>query len=223
MISVVKGLNPQKFDKELFRNFEDVLTIISIDTFSKDDSSFIDYCVEQQDKILLNCICSGYGKTSFEKQCSSPLEMKEGIQTLLLRGFPASNVVLDINPVIQNKTGLDKARKVLDLFRTSGVYKVHLSKMFQNAQQKQETFKRFKKRIVEDEKVYSLKELIDEFKEYTFFTCNYENESCKFCIPPKLLYQLTGCLGTQEKKECISLTEDSIIILDNNEDLLYRR
>lgn len=224
MIKIIKGLDPADFVQKKIENELDVFTMITIDNFTIEHGKFKDFLLRNQDSIFLNIICSGYGGTSFEPYCPEYVEIKRAVQELLKEGFSASNIMISLSPVIRNSKGILRAEEVLKSFRESGVYKIHLSKMYQTAIQRTRMLKRFGVVIKEDVESYKLEVLMENFQEYNFYTCASESVECKGCIPVNLNYQLYGCRGAiRGNKDCQSLAADIHIIKDLSENLFYLR
>lgn len=83
--------------------------------------------LENSHKIILHCTCTGYGGTKMEQNVPTPLEVHDGIKTLIQKGFPVSNIVLRTDPIIPTTKGIQRVEKVWDLFSDIGIKRCRYS------------------------------------------------------------------------------------------------
>ena len=224
MIRVLKGLEPKKISVKNLETLLGVFTVIITDKFVQEDIEFINFLLKSDDTIFLNVICSGYSGSPFEPSCPTPSEVKKAIQYLLAKGFPASNLMLTISPVIRNQKGIQKTKELLNLFVDSGVYKIRVNQLIQSSQQRLQMHKKFGRNIVEDCNKYQIEELQNLYPNFKFYYCTQEDASCSACVPPNLVHQLYGCVGTlRNDRICSSLTMSTIQLTKMDECLYYYR
>lgn len=65
--------------------------------------------------VIIHAGCTGWGGTSMESGARTPIETLNGIRQLIDNGFPATNMVLRIDPVIPTTEGLERAASVVKL------------------------------------------------------------------------------------------------------------
>lgn len=91
------------------------------------NDTFINKVLKYKSKVILHITCTGWGNTSLEPGAYSPEKTFSQFLKLVDQGFPISQIVLRLDPVIPNDLGIEKAKKVLDLFRDSGLKRVRFS------------------------------------------------------------------------------------------------
>lgn len=87
----------------------------------------IEKLVEYKDKIILHLDCTGFGGSVVEPFVPTVEQTYEKFKTLIGFGFPLSHVVLRIDPVIPTNKGIEVARKVLEVFRDTGIPRIRFS------------------------------------------------------------------------------------------------
>lgn len=223
MIKVITGLAPEKFTPEKIENQLGAFTVLVLDDFRVEHVELIEFLLKDK-SIFLNIICSGYGGTVFEPTKPKYEEVCKTVKTILCRGFPATQIILTLSPVIRNQKGFLKAEEVLSTFSESGLYKVRLSKLFQDNVQKRKMLQKFGTTIKEDTTAYRFELLCEKFNEFMFYTCSSEEVRCFSCIPSKLSPCLQGCRGTACINKQDNVIPAEIINLGEMEDdLMYRR
>lgn len=85
--------------------------------------------LEQCKPLILHCTCTGYGGTRLEPHVPAYQEQLDSMKNLIDRGFPASHVVLRVDPIFPTEKGLRRVRDMLDYFLAlgSGVTRVRVS------------------------------------------------------------------------------------------------
>lgn len=87
----------------------------------------IEKLVEHKDKIILHLDCTGFGGSVVEPFVPTVEQTYEKFKTLIGLGFPLSHVVLRIDPVIPTNKGIKVARKVLEVFKDTGIPRIRFS------------------------------------------------------------------------------------------------
>ena len=77
-------------------------------------------CTELGHRIIVHCTCTGWGKTILEPNVPTYQKQLDNLRTLLSKGFPKSNCVLRIDPIIPTEAGLNRAREVLLMAESLG-------------------------------------------------------------------------------------------------------
>ena len=101
--------------------------IITSRFLSEKNEAFRDILVQNKEKIILHIICSGFGGTKMEPNVPTKEEIRVGTRMLLNKGFPVDHIVLDLDPIIPTKNGLFKAEQVLELFRSTDIFRARYS------------------------------------------------------------------------------------------------
>ena len=83
--------------------------------------------LNNKDRIILHATCTGYGGTRMEPNVPKPYEIYQGVRELINAGFPASHIVLRVDPIIPTLKGIDKMTQPLILFEDTGVKRVRYS------------------------------------------------------------------------------------------------
>lgn len=74
-----------------------------------------------KDKVVLHCTCTGYGSTVIEPNVPNFQAQLNSLKDLIEKGFPASHVVLRIDPIFPTEKGLSRVKMVLDYFNSLGI------------------------------------------------------------------------------------------------------
>lgn len=69
---------------------------------------------EQFPNIIVHCTCTGWGDSYMEPNVPKYSEQLDNLLKLINSGFPLSNVVLRVDPIFPDKSGLLRAKQVLD-------------------------------------------------------------------------------------------------------------
>ncbi len=77
---------------------------------------FIEKVIEQEKPLIIHCTCTGYGETILEPNVPTYQNQLNNLKKLIDSGFPASNIVLRIDPIIPTEEYLLKTKEMLDYF-----------------------------------------------------------------------------------------------------------
>lgn len=83
--------------------------------------------LENSNKIILHCTCTGYGGTKMERNVPTPSEVHDGVKYLIQNGFPVSHIVLRTDPIIPTEKGINRVESVWDLFADTGITRCRYS------------------------------------------------------------------------------------------------
>ena len=92
------------------------INIIITKHLTPKNTKLISLLLENQDKIILHCTCTGYGGTIVEPNVPEPAEVYAGVKELISRGFPVSQIVLRTDPIIPTDKGINRVEKVWQQF-----------------------------------------------------------------------------------------------------------
>ena len=95
----------------------------------------IEKLVQHKDKCILHLTVTGWGGTKVEPLVPTTAWSRAQLTKLLQAGFPVSQVVLRIDPVILTNEGVGRLSHVLTLFEDSGIkrYRVSYIDMYRHA------------------------------------------------------------------------------------------
>lgn len=79
---------------------------------------FFKNILKNKKNIILHVVVSGYGESPLEPKTPHPRTMYESIANLIRSGFPKSQIVLRIDPVIPSEQGTQVLSMVLEAFAT---------------------------------------------------------------------------------------------------------
>lgn len=185
----------------------------------------IEKLVEFQDKVILHMTCTGHGGSILEPYAPNLMWTYQQYLKLMETGFPASHVVLRLDPIIPNDKGRLIAEKVLELFSQTGITRVRYSflDMYPHVV---ERFKEagiphpYGKGMMPPEEMINkaLSDLIHPYREHFQFESCAENTPDQIgCISPKDMAllgiteplsgsagQRKGCLCPREKTELLN-------------------
>ena len=157
------------------------------------NTKFIEAVMENKDKIILHVTCTGYGGTSMEPNVPKPKAVLEACNELLNRGFPVERMVLRIDPIFANaENGLNMIRKVLSMFKDTGIKRVRYSfcQMYNHVKKRfREMYGKvpYEDFYVNREATYAVYDIFEEF--------DYEYESCAANDANEL-----GCISWKDLK-----------------------
>lgn len=77
---------------------------------------FIEFCVRNKQKIYIHMILSGLNRTPFEPNIPTVAETFRSMQELFIAGFPMTQLLLWVDPVIPNRNGLAVLKLILRMF-----------------------------------------------------------------------------------------------------------
>lgn len=73
------------------------------------------FLVDMKKCTIVHATITGFGGSFVEPGVCSPPEAVEGIYNLIHMGFPASQIVLRVDPIIPTQRGIETAMKVIDM------------------------------------------------------------------------------------------------------------
>lgn len=151
--------------------------------------------------IIIHCTCTGYGHTKVEPNVPDVETQLKNLKSIVDAGFPASNVVLRVDPIFPSPKGIERARVALKMYASMGINnRVRVSIV--------DEYKHVIKRYKElgwkplyggnfgpnDEQILMVAQLLKEFPQFNFETC----------AEPKLA-QIGSSLGVNIKElGCVS-------------------
>ena len=91
------------------------------------NEKLLDALVNNKDKVIFHCTCTGYGGTVIEPNVPSPCEVRDGVIELVRRGFPAEQIVLRTDPIIPTEKGIALVGNVWNLFAATGIKRCRVS------------------------------------------------------------------------------------------------
>ena len=122
LIGVTESGDPS-FNLDIFDNLYSGNIIIT----KRLTNALIDKLIENKDKIILHCTCTGMGSSVLEPFVPKKEVTRKKFGELLERGFPIEQCVLRIDPCIPTKKGIENACAVVDLFSDTGIKRVRFS------------------------------------------------------------------------------------------------
>lgn len=87
----------------------------------------INKLVENKDKCILHCTCTGMGGTKVEPFVPPMQSTYNRVVELINKGFPVDHIVLRIDPIVPTEKGLLTALSVIDQFSGLGIKRVRIS------------------------------------------------------------------------------------------------
>jgi DNA repair photolyase len=87
----------------------------------------IEKLVEHKDKIILHLTITGFGGSRIELFVPRAIDTHKGLTKLLEAGFPASHVVLRVDPIVPTERGINTALDVIRAFSGLGIKRVRFS------------------------------------------------------------------------------------------------
>lgn len=173
-------------------------------------SKLVDKLIEHKDKCILHLTVTGYGQTVLEPVVPRPEQTAKKLGELLALGFPVSQVVLRIDPVIPTEKGIQRMTDVANIFIPFGITRIRFSVLDMYAHVKE----RFGKARVPLPYETFHAPLQDRLKVYeTLKALAGENISVEACGEPDL--PQTPCIS-QKDVDILGLT-DSITLVGNKE------
>lgn len=200
------------FNLEAFDNLYDANIIIT----KRLTDNLIDKLVENSNKCILHLTVTGFGGSKIEPFTPSKEVNRSKLNDLIKKGFPVSQVVLRIDPIIPTDKGIETAKGVIDTFSDAGIKRIRLSflDMYKHVQ------KRFEKEGLDIPDIYKDKNGVINFhvdlekrKEELQHLEKYANSlgysSVEVCGEPGI-----------ESKSCLSQTDIDILGLTDKIKLL---
>ena len=87
----------------------------------------IEKLVGHKDKIILHLTVTGFGGSRIEPFVPRAIDTHKGLTKLLEDGFPASHVVLRVDPIVPTERGINTAIDVIRAFSDLGIKRVRFS------------------------------------------------------------------------------------------------
>lgn len=103
------------------------INIIITKHLTPKNTKLMSLLLENYDKIILHCTCTGYGGTIVEPNVPKPTEVYAGIKELISKGFPVSQIVLRTDPIIPTDKGIKCVTDVWKLFSDLGIKRCRFS------------------------------------------------------------------------------------------------
>lgn len=92
------------------------------------NDTIIKYLINNKNKIILHITCTGFGGTKIEPRVLVVNFTHEQTHKLIENGFPISQIVLRVDPIVPLKIVLEeRVKKVLELFKDTGIKRVRYS------------------------------------------------------------------------------------------------
>lgn len=111
------------FHLELFDNLYKGNIIVSKNISNK----LIEKLIENKDKCILHCTCTGMGGSKIEPFVPDTKQTVKQILKLINQGFPVKQIVLRIDPIIPTEKGVETAMSVLEMFKELGIKRLRMS------------------------------------------------------------------------------------------------
>jgi hypothetical protein len=92
------------------------ITDINIINTKRLTNEFIDFCILNKNRIFLHINITGAGKTIFEPNIPTVRESFFQIKRLLDLGFSQKQILVVVNPILQNDNGLNSLKLLLKVF-----------------------------------------------------------------------------------------------------------
>lgn len=92
------------------------------------NDTIIKHLINNKNKIILHITCTGFGGTKIEPKVPTVDFTYNQTHKLIENGFPINQIVLRVDPIIPLKIVLEeRVRKVLNLFKDTGIKRVRYS------------------------------------------------------------------------------------------------
>lgn len=153
--------------------------------------NFINMLLENKNKIILHVTCTGYGSTKMEPNVPTPEQVYNGVKLLIACGFPVEQIVLRTDPIIPTNKGIERVKKVWNLFQDTGIKRCRYSVI--------DMYKHTKERIREAygtvpfESFQAPKNMIDVLRYEIENFGIYNFESCAENLPEQI-----GCISKKD-------------------------
>lgn len=103
------------------------INIIITKHLTAKNENLISALLNNSQKIILHCTCTGYGGTIIEPNVPIPTDVYDGVAKLISMGFPVAQIVLRTDPIIPTDKGIKRIEKVWKLFSNLGIQRCRLS------------------------------------------------------------------------------------------------
>lgn len=115
IISYYSGNDPTK-SMQNSDSWINKLTEVNVITTKNYTPEFIDFCIINKHRIFLHVIINGMGKSQLEPNIPSVKEMFTQTSILIKRGFPQKQILIIVNPILNNDNGLKSLTLLLKAF-----------------------------------------------------------------------------------------------------------
>ncbi len=88
---------------------------------------FNEALLANKDKIIYHCTCTGFGGSIIEPNVPTPQAMYDNLHNLIKAGFPPSQIVLRIDPIVPTKKGLQTFESIIQLFSPLPIKRIRFS------------------------------------------------------------------------------------------------
>lgn len=92
------------------------LTDINVIRTKRITDEFIDVCIKNKHRIYLHIEISGMGQTMFEPNIPSVKQIRDQIIKLIKLGFPQTQILIIVSPILQNDNGLNALKLLMRIF-----------------------------------------------------------------------------------------------------------
>ena len=146
-------------------------------------------------KTILHTTITGYGGTRLEPGAPPPEESYALISGMIAGGFPAKQIVLRIDPIIPTEKGLEHVRKLLGMFKSTGIKRVRFSflQYYKHAEARFSKLGWAWPRIDDGMKAAC-------FRLFSEYARIYKFQSCATEVPPEYNHfcAQTGCVSAED-------------------------
>lgn len=115
IVSYYAGNDPTKY-MTTENSWTERLTEINIITTKNITDEFTDFVVKNKDKIFLHIIINGMGGSVLEPNIPSVKNMFVKVTDLIKRGFPQKQILIVVNPILNNDNGIKSLKLLLKAF-----------------------------------------------------------------------------------------------------------
>ncbi len=150
---------------------------------------------------VLHCTCTGWGGTVVEPGVPAWEDTLAALETLIRKGFPVENVVLRIDPIIPEGSGLDRVDTILFCAgKIKGLKRVRVS-VLDNYPHVRTRFRKEGIGILysgsftaPDDELIKVIEVLQKHKRFTYEAC----AETKLCKLSNGLIKAQGCISMKE-------------------------
>lgn len=167
------------------------INIIITKHLTAKNQQFIKALLENSNRIILHCTCTGYGGTKMERNVPNPSEVHDGVKYLIQNGLPVSHIVLRTDPIIPTEKGIDRAKSIWDLFSDTGIARCRYSVIDMYPHTKERIIAEY--REVPFDTFRAPKKMMDAVKYTVENYGTYNFESCAENLPEQV-----GCVSKRD-------------------------
>ncbi len=103
------------------------VNIVITKHLTNQNAALINALIDNSDRIILHCTCTGYGGTNMEPNVPEPVKVHAGVLHLIDCGFPVDHIVLRTDPIFPTEKGLQRVKSIWDLFSDTGIKRCRYS------------------------------------------------------------------------------------------------